>query len=91
MVGVLTMPYYKAGDRSVYHAMFPVEGGEETDGPVRSADGVDNLASARLIKAEAIDGQPFKHCGLCIKMVSAACEARRQCFHDVFMSCTFLL
>ncbi len=30
-------PYYKGGDGSVYHAMFPEEGREECDGPIRSA------------------------------------------------------
>lgn len=78
------MPYYKGRDGSVYHAMFPVEGAEETTGPILSAGGVDNLAPLRLIKAEAIDGQTFKHCGLCIKMVSGTCERTRKCFNEVF-------
>lgn len=79
-------PYYKGGDGSVYHAMFPIEGQEAVDGPVRSADGIDPFAALRLIKAEAIDGQPFKHCGLCIKMISAGCAASRWCLHETFLS-----
>jgi hypothetical protein len=79
-------PYYKGGDGSVYHAMFPEEGAEETDGPIRSADGRDPLAELRLIKAEAIDGQPFKHCGLCIKMVSGTCARTRKCLHEVYLT-----
>ena len=79
------MPYYKGGDGSVYHAMFRIDGAEETDGPVRSADGVDPLAAARLIKAEDMPGQPFKHCGICIKMVSMGCAARRKCLHESYL------
>jgi hypothetical protein len=82
------MPYYKGSDGSVYHAMFPIEGQEPCDGPVRSADGIDNLAPLRLIKAEAVDGQPFKHCGLCIKMISAGCAASRRCLHETFLTGT---
>ncbi len=80
------MPYYKGGDGSVYHAMFPEEGREECDGPIRSADGTDNLAELRKIKAIAVDGEPFQHCGLCIKMVSAGCATRRQCLHENFLT-----
>ncbi len=29
-------PYYKGGDGSVYHAMFPIASAEETEGPIRA-------------------------------------------------------
>lgn len=81
-------PFYKGGDGSIYHAFYPIEGQEAVDGPVRSADGIDPLAAARLIKSEAVEGQPFKHCGLCIKMISAGCAQTRVCLHDRFRTGT---
>lgn len=78
-------PFYKSADGSVFHAMFPIDGMEETDGPIRNADGVDIWAERRRIRAVSVDGEPFQHCGICIKMVSDTCEKNRKCFRESFL------